>query len=189
LPSGSTVNAAIRDIKSAVAAVPTGGADPANLRALFFSISEIGDTRFGKAGAADSTVLGPGISPVGAGEYKCNLFASTAYAVGAGLGWGTPAGVPITHRWLWSKYSAPSADMIADPGTSISNFNVASRATVGYLAGFKNAHGGEGHAAIFAGGGPDGLVIYAGPNFVKVQSIPYVLSAGDEYPTFRRYSP
>jgi len=189
LPQASTVNRAVADIMTAIAAVPTGSSDPANLKAVFWAIDELGDSKFGKAGSVGNSLLGSGISPIGSGYFKCNLFAYSAYAVGADLGWNAGKGVPATHRYSFSKYSAPSANMLGNSGIAIHNFDIVSNPEVGDIAGFPNAHGGEGHASIYVGGGPYGLVIYAGPNFVKAQSILYVMTAGDEYPLFRQYEP
>lgn len=188
LPQVATINRAVGDIKAAISAVPAGSPDPASLQATFWAIDQLGNTQFGKSGSLGVRFLGGGITPVGAGSYKCNIFASSAYAIGANLGWGTSVGIPTHSNRLFMYHYAPSADTWADANTGIANFSIDAAPHVGDIAGFANASGGEGHAGIYVGGGAHGLVIYAGPNFAKAQSMNYVMAAGDEYPLFRRYS-
>jgi hypothetical protein len=184
----NVVSGAVKDIRSAIKALKPHEPEPPALKALFYAIGEIHKSKWGKAGSVGTAELGHKISPIPSGHYKCNVFASNCFATGADLGYDTPTGVPA-HKGLfpWSEVSVPSANFWADSTNVIRNFPVDRLPHVGDIAAFVH-EGGEGHVAIYAGGGPFGLVIYAGPNFVKVQSISFVMVAGpDEYPSFRRY--
>ncbi|MBM3492729.1 MAG: hypothetical protein FJX72_00175 [Armatimonadetes bacterium] len=164
--------------------------DPPGLRAAMWAIEQLGDARWGKAGAAPSTI-GSGARP---DEWKCNLFVANAYARGADLGWGG-VGVPVRRSLRQPGVLNPtSANDLGNPAVTVRGFPVvAGLPRVGDIVAFHHPTRG-GHAAIYLGGGYfRGLVIYASEHAVKVETIQYVLDNVGEPPydavTFRRYHP
>jgi hypothetical protein len=156
-----------------------------------WAIEQLGDTRWGRAAAAPSTI-GSGAR---AGEWKCNLFVANAYARGADLGWGV-VGVPVRRSLREPGVLNPtSANDLGNKAVTVRGFSVvAGLPRVGDIVAFHHPTRG-GHAAIYLGGGHfRGLVIYASEHAVKVETIQYVLDSvanSEQGPydavTFRRY--
>ncbi len=177
--------AAGEEIKAAIEAVPDGQADPANLRALFWGIDHLGDKDYGR----DGTLSKGTIHPERSGDNKCNIFVANAYAIGAGLGTG-PNGMPSSASGLGSflgRENPPTANQWGDPDASIQNFDVVSNPGLGDILSYPNNEPGhQGHTAMYLGGG---LLIYAGPNDVKVATMKFLTDNGyGENPTVRRFA-
>jgi RHS repeat-associated protein len=182
----SLVNGAITAIKQAIAAVPSGQKDPANLRALWWAIDELGNTDYGLNG---TVVSGQGMATVGSQDWKCNIFAANAYAKGAKLGYGKN-GYPAERSFrgrIAEFFGRPSghppvANALADPQTVIPDFPVSASAQIGDIIAFAFP-GGLGHTTLKLG---PGLLIYAGPDAVKIGTFKDVME-GHKYFTIRGY--
>jgi hypothetical protein len=119
------------------------------------------------------------------------MFAAATYGIGADVGFGCPGGIPVTHKYFFSKYSVPGANAWTYAKHPVSGFIIDAEPKVGDIAGFHNDP--EGHDAIYIGGtagkGGDGLLIYPDGNVVKVQTIKFVMINNKEpYPVFSRYT-
>ena len=177
----SMINAAVREIKKAIEAVPEGQPDPPNLKALWWALDELGNARWGRAG---TVAPGHGVSSAGAGTWKCNYFVAEAYAKGAGLGYGG-TGVPVHQTsYLWGLYKGgiypPSAEMWSDRTKTIANFQVVSSAQLGDIIAFKEG----GHCTLKCG---PGLLIYAGSTEAKLGTFDYVRRQCGPTFVIRRY--
>ena len=177
------IRVAVKEITSAIHAVG-GKTDPASLRAIFWAIDNLGNTNYGPAGRVDDGHN----QPVAGGQYKCNIFAADAYAIGGGIGWG-PSGVPTNAKLggLFGHFHPYAANDLANRSTRVRNFPVVDgrHREIGDIAAFDNP-GGEGHTVLYLGGG---MCIYAGPNDVKMDTVMFVLEDGHDYVTYRRYRP
>ena len=110
------------------------------------------------------------IRDVGAGNNKCNLLVANAYAIGAGIGSGGDSGVPVqstTAGSLLGLANPPAANDWADPSRALGMFSLTSSPGVGDIAAFPHP-GGQGHSGLVLG---NGLMIYAGPTDVKINTI------------------
>jgi len=184
----NAINEAIVQIAAAIDAVPEGQADPASLKAVFWSIDNIGNSNYGQQGT-----VGNGYTvETKPGDWKCNIFVANAYAIGAGVGWegsGVPTNSTLAGR-IFGRRWPTDANTLADTNAKVQNFIVQTSPEIGDVAGFPHP-GGLGHSAIFAGGTAGrGLLIYAGPSDVKVNTVNGTqreLRASSV--TFRRYKP
>jgi hypothetical protein len=145
------VSEAIGDIIHAIHDVPESQADPANLKAVFWAIDNLGNSVYGENGTVSNGVT----VTLGAGKNKCNLFVANAYAFGAGVGF-DGQGVPTYSTMLGSligRKKPPSANDLANPSISISNFPVVKRPGVGIVVAFPPGPLDVlGHSGISAGG-------------------------------------
>ena len=176
---------AINEIALAIDAVPTGAADPAYLKAVFFAIDKLGDTSYGRAGTVSNGVT----ATVGPGDWKCNIFVANAYAQGAGVGFGgkgVPTNSSVLGGLIGRKYP-PAANDYADPSKSVPNFDVVTGSPgLGDVVAYPHP-GGLGHSTIHVGGN---TVIYAGASDVKVNTITRTqTSVGASSYTIRQYKP
>ena len=180
----AAARAAATEIKAAIAAVPEGQADPTNLSATFFAIDNLGNTNFGYNCSVNNGVT----VAVGPGDWKCNIFYASAYAQGAGVGFGG-RGVPTNSTFvggLFGRKCPPVANDLANPGLAIPNFAVVARPSVGDIAAFPHP-GGIGYSSIYVGGG---AVIYAGERDVEINTVSGTRSAlNSPAVTYRRYKP
>jgi RHS repeat-associated protein len=185
----NAINEAIVQIAAAIDAVPEGQADPASLTAVFWAIDNIGNTNYGKMGTA-----GNGYTvETKSGDWKCNIFVANAYAIGAGVGWDKQGGVPTNSSFLGGiagRRWPTDANTLANGSATVQSFIVVSSPEIGDLAAFPNPVG-LGHSAIFAGGSSGrGLLIYAGLNDVKVNTVNKTQAGvAATSVTFRRYKP
>ena len=181
--TASAVAQAGAAIKAAIIAVPTGSPDPPNLKAAFWAINNLGNSRYGFGGIVSS----PPVNTIGIGSPKCNIFVANAYAIGAGLGY-DGAGVPLsTTGFLRHKYP-PVANAYNNGDLKIKHFVVdTTKISVGDIVAFGSS-GEGGHVTLYLGGN---ILIYAGQFNVKLGSVGYVRADGHtNYPvTSRHYAP
>lgn len=176
----SSVENAISDIKTVIRSVPSGAPDPPNLAVTGFAIDNLGNPDYGR----DGTVSNGQTQTVGSGAWKCNIFVANAYAEGAGVGF-DGKGVPTTTTITGHRYP-PVANTWGDGTATVANFAVTSKPGVGTVAGFPH-RGGLGHSAISVGGG---VLIYAGENYVKANTIERTQEGvGASSVTHREYKP
>jgi RHS repeat-associated protein len=168
--------AAIDAIKAAIAAVPDGTPDPAPLNATLWGLNQLLDARYGcyPHGGSGNQGLLPGMKgmpALGRSAWKCNYFVAYAFTVGAGVPWNGWNGYPTTSRYL-RDYPATArtlgSSMILPTLSLVDSGLVGSthQAKVGDIISW------DGHTSLSLGGGD--LVIYAGPEYVKIQTIQYV---------------
>jgi RHS repeat-associated protein len=174
-------------LQNAIAAVPDGANDPAQIGAVEWAIGQIGNTAWGKGGSINN---GIGV-PLGPGANKCNLFVASAYALGAGVGFGGN-GYPFgPYSWSRSKINVPGANELAS-SDALPHLPIANSASFGSIAAFSV--GGflpfltHGHATLSIGGG---ALVYAGHDAGKVQTEGYVQSHeyGQPQARYRDYKP
>jgi RHS repeat-associated protein len=185
----AAINEAIVQIAAAIDAVPDGQADPANLRAVFWAIDNLGNTSYGLNGSVSNGYT----ATVEAGRWKCNIFVANAYAIGGGVGW-EGSGVPTNSSRLGSLIGRrwPSdANTLASPTATVKNFVVVAAPDMGDIVAFPQPAPQLGHSAIFAGGSTSGgVVIYASINDVKLNTVTGTQSGvASSSVTFRRYKP
>jgi RHS repeat-associated protein len=176
---------AASEIADVIYAVPDGQADPANLKAVFFAIDNLGNTNYGVNGTINNGYT----VEVGRGDNKCNIFVANAYAQGAGIGFDGDKGVPTNASiigGLFGRYWPSAANDLADTSNQLKNFPVTTSPVVGSLAAFP-ARIGLGHSGIYTGGG---TVIYASDKSVKVETVRYVMETNKHASvTYRSYKP
>jgi RHS repeat-associated protein len=171
-------------LQGAIAAVPDGAKDPAQIGAVEWAIGQIGNGAWGPNGSIGS--LGNGMTvPLGPGQFKCNLFTAAAYALGAGVGFGG-SGFPL-GSWSWrnESFNVPGSNELAS-GDSLAHLPIASSGSFGSIVAFGVPL--HGHSGISAGGG---AMIYAGPNGAKIQTERYVQQHefGQPAAHYREYKP
>jgi RHS repeat-associated protein len=116
-------------LQNAIAAVPDGANDPAQIGAVEWAIGQIGNTAWGKGGSINN---GIGV-PLGPGANKCNLFVASAYALGAGVGFGGN-GYPFgPYSWSRSKINVPGANELAS-SDALPHLPIANSASFGSIA-------------------------------------------------------
>jgi hypothetical protein len=177
------VQAAVRQIKMAIRAVPVGSTDPVRLRAAFWGIDRLGDKSYGLAG----TVSNQYTVTLRNKDWKCNIFVANAYAIGAAIGWDGRAGVPTNATFLGrlaGRRHPTGANDLANAAHPVRNFPVTGAPSVGDIAAFGSIAD-YGHSGIYLGGG---LLIYAGRYNVKVDTVRENLR-GHIGVTYRRYRP
>lgn len=152
------INGAVRMCKSAIASVPNGSADPANLRALWWAIDELGSHRYEARDFYNRASLPLHLRP----GPKCNLFAADAYAQGAGVGYGGN-GVP-TKPYKLGMNRPFLANELSDISCSMPNFPPVSIAALGDIIAFHSSTG-LGHTTLKLG---PSLLIYASGGGAKI---------------------
>jgi hypothetical protein len=195
----SDINASVNDIKADIAAVPTGSADPANLRAAEWGIGLLGTPASSSYGYG-GTVKSPGMTAIGAPFPKCNIFVANAYAIGAGLGFGS-GGVPtsithplyglgfITHTYPPGATNWGGSKPLGDFSFlgSYATPSAVSGQQVGDIVAFNGGTGNHHHVTLSLGGN---LLIYAGAASVKTQTLMYDWAhEGESTITIHRYAP
>lgn len=168
-----SIKDSIHEISQAIAKVPEGKKDLANLNAVFFAIDNMGKENYGYYWTSSNGET----ETIGSCQWKCNLFVADSYAVGAGVGYDGEDGVPshsasLAGALVGNNYP-PSANMWADQNTNIDNFSVVEG---GFLGGGTQlgdiiaypSSSGSGHSAIYIGGG---AVIYASDVDVKTNTV------------------
>jgi len=142
--------------------------DPANLKAAFWAIDQLGNTRYAQAGSHDNTFT----VAAGPNTNKCNIFVFEAYSFGANLGFsgrGVPTNFSIRHPLTYGNFY--TANNLADATVQISNFSVRQTgggSQIGDIVSFANPNQNQsGHTGIAIG---NSVIIHAASDRVKVDS-------------------
>jgi cell wall-associated NlpC family hydrolase len=154
---------AIMEVKRAIDAVPAGQDDPAGLKALWHAIDHLGDKKWG---------WGP------ERQYKCNIFVYHVYLDGAHVA------MPDRIGFFFGTQEY-RANVLGDKRVELDHFTIVSTPQPGDIAAFRNLDKDKsGHTTLSVGGG---VLIYAGPNDVKLGSYKLVYGK-DHYPAvYRRH--
>jgi RHS repeat-associated protein len=167
---------AVARIEKAIAASPSQAKDPRGLKTVLWAISRLGATRFGVQGTAQFERNGYDMS-MGPGNWKCNFFVASALTLGGIVPLGD-GGIPVNGTVFGAgaavgSYSLPSAnDWASMKPDAVANFTLLLQPMpeMGDVVAWANPDG-SGHSSISSGGN---LVIYAGRDDVKVQTLQYV---------------
>jgi RHS repeat-associated protein len=157
---------AIVQLKAAIAAVPDGQQDPANLKAALWAVGQLGSNEYSEAASHSNGVT----ANIGSGSPKCNIFVAEAYAIGAGVGFGAN-GVPTSATDIGAhlgRWQVPVANTLADLTAEVNNFPTTTTLNIGTIVSFSNPSGASGHTGIHVGGS---LIIHAAYNGVKANSL------------------
>jgi RHS repeat-associated protein len=177
-------------LQNAIAAVPDGQADPASIGAAEWAIGQIGNGSWGPNGSINN---GVGV-PLGPGQFKCNLFTASAFALGAGVGFGGNGYPWGSYSWSHGDFNVPGSNELAS-SDYLSHLPTASSASFGSVVAFSEGGafswlpvGIHGHSGVSIGGG---AMVYAGPFGGKVQTEQYVHhhEFGQPAARYRNYKP
>jgi len=172
----------VTELSAAIAAVPNGAKDPANIGAVEWAIWQIGQAQWGKNYPVDNGVT----ASIGSGQSRCSTLAATAYGYGAGVGYGG-SGMPIGGRSLSALFlrnNVLSANTLAS-GDNLPHLQIVGSANLGSIVAFARQDR-AGHSGISIGGG---AMVYAGSANAKVQTIKYVTGSVGSAARFRDYKP
>jgi hypothetical protein len=162
-------------IGNAIAASKSAAADPPGLKVALWGLNHLGDSRYGFMGSLPAS----GVGAVGPKSWKCNRLVADAYAVGAGLWYGSSFPRMRGTQWPYT------ANDLVNPRLRMRHLRVVSSPKVGDVVALK-APGGPGHSTLNLGGGM--LLPYAGPDGVKVGTFEGVYEGHVSY-VFRHYVP